>query len=486
VCAVDLFCTKMAAYDATLSRMEAVCARLEAAAAKMGAPAEIDADAVPQYVIDWDAIMSAEVAALGEAYLAIEFPEGWACIEGGFTNVRDYISKVHKSKKPTPAEFQEALGPCIEQMNAADGLTRSRDKRIFRNFDLHAKVTNTIMASLNWVAVVPPQGLPKAIAQDALEGSDFYLNKILKNKKDDNTKAWVAAIKALCNKQVEYVNEYFKTGLTWNNAKGVSILECDGAAPAAAAPAEEAAAAEEAAPAPVEPAAPKAAAKKAAPSDGVNMLAALNSGLAITSGLKKVKKSQKTKYRKNRAGKVTMVSKKAKAKRELPPPSKTKRGFTWMIEYYQDSHEEINDMDGKLTLKNGLFFSQCLNQTFIVNPKVKSIMIDSCQKCRIQIHDVVSAVELVNCKSVTLYCNGVIPSVTIDKSESPRIVFMNPAWNAENLPTMVTSNVTAGNVEIPSAEEDGDMIEIPMCEQYVTTFNRETRSAHTVPMTHGG
>lgn len=257
----------MAAYDATLSRLEAVCARLEAAAAKMGAPAEVNADETPQYVNDWNTFMSTELAALGEAYAAIEFPEGWACLEAGFGNIADYISKVHKSKKPTPAEFSEALAGCIEAMGNAEALTRSRDKRIFRQYDLHAKTTNALMNSLNWVAMAPPQGLPKAVAQDALESSDFYLNKILKNDKSDKSKGWVRAIKAVCNKQVEFVDTYFKTGLTWNNAKGVSILEAGGAAPAAA-PVEAAPAEAPAEPeaAPAEPS-PAPAAKKPA-SDG--------------------------------------------------------------------------------------------------------------------------------------------------------------------------------------------------------------------------
>merc|ERR1711953_1640089 len=97
--------------------------------------------------------------------------------------------------------------------------------------------------------------------------------------------------------------------------------------------------------------------------------------------------------------------------------------------------------------------------------------------------DVVSVVELVNCKSVTLILQGSVPSITIDKCSSPKIIITKAAMNP--MPIIVSSNISAGNVEIPGKTEDDDPIEIPLAEQFKNTIDPETASIKCVPISHG-
>lgn len=482
----------MAAPEAVVARLEAVAARLERVAAKMGGGAVAeDEDATPQYVMDWDSLMNNELKAVKDAFTAMEYAAPNEMLDLAFGNVRDYMALTPKCSKPTPEELQQFLAPCIAQMGAADDLVRTRDRKLFKNYDNHHKALLEVINSLVWVSQTPPNGLPMATTKGAIDSAQFHLTRILMKQKTDQNKAWVTAVKALLEKQAEIVKEWFKTGLEWK-AGGTSVLETEASAPAAA-PAEEtpatetgSPATEEAAPCTEETPAKKPVAKKkaAAGPAGASLIAQLQTGGAITSGLKKVKKSQKTKYRKNRAGKVTIAAKKAKAKKKLPDPSKQKRGFTWMIQYYQEGLVQFEE--DEFTIKEGLFFTQCLNTQFMVKGKVKSIVLDSLQRCQIQVHDVVSTIEMVNCKNVTIYCAGQTPSVALDKSESPRVVCLPGCWHHENgRPAITYSNVTAANLSIPGETEEDDFIELPLYEQFVAEVDENNRLV-CKPMKHEG
>jgi len=123
------------------------------------------------------------------------------------------------------------------------------------------------------------------------------------------------------------------------------------------------------------------------------------------------------------------------------------------------------------------------NSTFQITTKVKAVCVDSCINCRIFIKEVVSTVELVNCHSVTIVCEDKVPSIAVDKSQSPRIILMRKAY--ETCPDIYTSNIAAMNIEIPGKTDNDDMIEIPVPEQYLTRVNPATGKMTTVETKHG-
>ena len=105
-------------------------------------------------------------------------------------------------------------------------------------------------------------------------------------------------------------------------------------------------------------------------------------------------------------------------------------------------------------------------------------------KVRVFVQDVVSTVEVVNCKSVTVIVQkgGKVPSFAVDKCESPQIILSRSAYEA--MPDIYSSNVTAMNVEVPGATDDDDNKEHPVPEQFLTKIDPKTGVMTTAPTAH--
>jgi hypothetical protein len=81
-------------------------------------------------------------------------------------------------------------------------------------------------------------------------------------------------------------------------------------------------------------------------------------------------------------------------------PQKIKRGINWIFDGYTDARDlEINE-EGDM--KVGIMMDTCKNSTLKIAPKVKSILVSGCTNVGIVCTDVVSVVEIVNCKKVIL------------------------------------------------------------------------------------
>jgi len=150
-----------------------------------------------------------------------------------------------------------------------------------------------------------------------------------------------------------------------------------------------------------------------------------------------------------------------------------------MAENYSDGEIVIDKAD----MKAGVYITMSDDTKFTIPQKVKSVTIDSCIKCDVILNEVVSTVEMVNCKSVTLWLLDKAPSVAVDKSQSARVVFTKKSFDCN--PEIYTSNVSAMNVEIPGATEGADNVEIPIPEQFLTKINAQTRVVQTIEMKHG-
>lgn len=93
---------------------------------------------------------------------------------------------------------------------------------------------------------------------------------------------------------------------------------------------------------------------------------------------------------------------------------------------------------------------------------------------------------MVNSQNCTLWLNGVTPALTVDKCDSPKIVLMAPCFNQEKDCVILTSNVTAGNVELPPKGDDEDGLVLPIPEQFFFKVDRETHTAKCEVMQHAG
>jgi len=459
----------MATADLT-ERLEAAVTRLERAVRKLGGGGDEEEGGVPEYVTQWDSLVSTEVAKVVETAKAIGLPDFPDLIETAFKNTADFIKALPVCKKPTAAELTAALGPISSQL-AASGSLKYKAKKDFKD---HYVACDELVQSLQWLVIAPPMGTTGGHIKAQLQAVEFNLNRVIKSKKDDATKAWNIAMRKLMKRQQEYVKDFFATGLTWN-PKGGSIA--DFKADGSSAPAKK-------------PAAKKAAPKKAdassddSKSSGATgtsaVFAELSKGLSVTKGLKKVEDKDKTKYRKDRSGKVAAgPKKKAKKTRKKGKPSTRYLGGRWMVENYDDVQEVMDKADSK----QNVYIAMCDNCVFEVKNKVKSITLDSLVKCQIVVDEVISTVEMINCKSTTIIVKGKAPTVSVDKCQSPRIVLTPEAF--ADPPDVYTSNVSAMNIEIPGKDADADPVDIPVPEQFITKIDPATRAVTTTEVVHG-
>lgn len=465
--------------DDTVARLEAVAVRLEKALAKLGG--EPEEGEVPEYCLTYEALLAKEGQAFFDACAAFE-KAGFdvAIIKGSFDCVAKYLRMTTVAKKPTA---QQCVAFCqkdlVDAAAWAQKLCGTRDKKLFKYGNYHKFIAEVLQCNY-WVSMYPPQ-LPAKHAETQFESGMFNANRILKDKTEENKKL-VNTFKAFFKSYTEFIKKEFKTGITFVGKESIdkAAAPAGGAKKAAPAPKKEEVKEEEVA--------PKVDAK-AAEKKGAALLAGLQKGLNATAGLKKVKKSQKNKYKKEKvSGKVTLGPKKAKVKNKKKAVKKKQGPYNWAWCNYTDAdgQQTISTAD-KITMSNGLSFQDCTNAMFLVEKecKVKSVVIDACRRCQFQVSDVVSSIEIMNSRDIKIWCMGMVPSVTIDKTDSPHIIFTKGCIEASGgIPSVTTASVTAGNVEIPGAGPDDDSQMVPMPEQYILTVSADGKCVAT-PMDYG-
>jgi len=328
-------------------------------------------------------------------------------------------------------------------------------------------------------------------AQATLEAMDFHANKVLMKKVPEQT-AWMRALKEAMKELVEFCKENIKMGISWK-VGGQAAAEYFTASPVGApapAPASKGKGKGGAPPPPkggfVSP--PKELwenmAKPAAGGGGgmADVFNAINN--FSTGGLKKVTADMKTKNR-PKDDVAPVVAPKAKpaaapkagaARGKGPrgdPIIELQRGTNWMVE---------NQEGGMHTLEEGVEQSHlvciinCKNTTIKLNSKVKNVCIDGCLKVSVLVGDVVSAVEFVNSDRCVLQTTGTVNSFAIDKCDGAMIHLSKASLSAE----ITTAKSSEMNVTMPDPKgEDGDLIELPIPEQFVSKINTQTNKLNT-------
>lgn len=442
--------------DSVVGRLEAVCARLENAVAKMGG-AEVDEEGMPTYVADYEAIIAKELAAVLSSCEKFKIKACGTTVRKCLENVGALLRLVHTTAKPQTPALMTFLNEAVTAISKAEDLKRKRDKRNKLDKGSYRAAMYEVCTMTSWVTMSPPN-LPVPFVKNQVDSAQFHLNRALKDSKgkdhEADAKEFALAVKALGNALHDFVKANFKTGLEWK--VGGDDL------PASAAEAPKPAAKK--APAKTSPETKeevKEEAKEKPAGNMGNVFGELSQGLNITKGLKKVKKSQKTKYRKKEEGRGVVKMAKKKVVKPKKTPTTRKMGFRWM---FSDHFEGIVDVPDGIDMKTNVFISSCSNCQMEIKQKVKAVTIESCKRMMIIVNDVVSSVELVRCDSVTVYCKGVARNIQIDKCDSPRVVVLQGATN----PNLVVSCVTAGNVEVcsPTEDEPDRMVSFPMPEQF--------------------
>lgn len=140
------------------------------------------------------------------------------------------------------------------------------------------------------------------------------------------------------------------------------------------------------------------------------------------------------------------------------------QGKKWTVENQYDNRTiEINCE----SMKHTVYVYRCEKSTIQVKGKVNSISIDNCKKVDLVFEDALSQVEIVNSDSIKVQCIGNAPSINIDGCQSVTY-FMSKA-SVDNA-MVITSKSAAINLVRPHPDDEDDIVETPIPEQFCTTF----------------
>jgi adenylyl cyclase-associated protein len=103
--------------------------------------------------------------------------------------------------------------------------------------------------------------------------------------------------------------------------------------------------------------------------------------------------------------------------------------------------------------------------------------VDGSKKCGVLVENVVSTLDVVNSKSITLQITGKAPTVAIDKSDGLQLYLSKECKDIE----VFTAKSSALNILTPSGE---DYTELPVPEQLKTTV--ENGKLVSVAVEHKG
>merc|ERR1711916_372667 len=440
------------------SDLNAVVARLEAAAAGGGAAAPADDGDVPRFVEEYDVLIEEHI----NPFVAAAKTIGGAIEEAAnhFADAvraqREFLVVVGTCKKPADDVFASLLGPTATALGAAINI-RETVARSDDAFNALSAISEGA-PGLGWVQTTKPAPHAKSMG----EAAEFYLNRVLKDHKEDHYKTFVRSFKAFWPALAAYCKSYHTTGPSWN-AKGGDAPSTPAAASSSDAPPSSS---------------QSVAARQGAAQAG--LFAELNQGGTVTSGLKKVTRDMTNKDKKV-SSKVPAVKKAAPKKKKVQkgPEVFALQGNKWVVENMDDRKDLVIEAPKRNQTVYIYKLDNCVVQ---IQGKVNSICLDSCSKTGLVFADAVSVVEVINCKSVQVQVTGRVPSINVDKTSGCQLFISNEALDVE----IISSKTDEMNVVIPAVDEDSDITECPVPEQFRTRINPETRAIEVDVVQHHG
>jgi len=449
--------------------LDSVLGRLEALEAKVGCESpkrsralseKPEPEKISPALVAYDIHVETTVVPFAEACAKLGLQTiGNYIIEGWF-GIRSAVLMASKCRKPpnVPTALKIHLK---KTQNAVESI---RKLRLDREFDWHSKSIMEMLISCSWVMLTPPHSASKFI-KDCVGSSDFWNNKIRKQHRglNDAHINFCETMKAMILDLAAYTKEYHSSGLYFN-PKGIAMTAYEQSEAAAEAEAEEMAQKEE---------------ENSSCISGVMSELALKAGEAdsAASGLKKVTREQQTWRKEFKREEVAPPPAQSHPKKPFSPKAKTKKAPVcefiassqkWLIENQQnDSFSASKPLTIDITdPKQQAYIYNCHNVTISLNGKLKTIVMDSCQKCNLVFDTVMSACEVVNCQKVQIQTNGVCPTYAVDKTDGFLVYLMDE--ESVKVANFITSKSSEMNVNW--ADSNGKFREAPIPEQYRHTI----------------
>mmetsp|Transcript_21347 Transcript_21347/g.21475 ORF Transcript_21347/g.21475 Transcript_21347/m.21475 type:complete len:473 (+) Transcript_21347:90-1508(+) len=374
-----------------------------------------------------------------------------------FDELRSFLLMASACKEPPQAGLVPLMAGLSGKMKAIGQVVQRNE------WEKHSKTVNEGLGCLNWVCVKPA---PMDFIETYIGGSDYWANGIRKEYRTTNPDhiLFCDTFKTLIKELIQYVKEHHTTGVTWN-PRGGDVTDYTPGERERERQTEKGVSSTGGKPSPVVPGSGSGSTLPAPPN--VNLFAALNKGGEITSGLKTVTRDQQTwraEY-KGGEGPTPAVSKAVPSKRAVEvPKGPAKLEFQegphkWIVEYQgaESGLVTVNITDKKQTV----YIFGCIDASVSIVGKCKSVVVDSCKKTKVYYDTLMASCEVVNCQRMHVECREKVASVAIDKTDG--IIVQLPASSLDT--TVVASKSSEMNITFP--DENGEMIEKPIPEQYI-------------------
>ncbi|WVR03407.1 hypothetical protein IAU60_000398 [Kwoniella sp. DSM 27419] len=375
-----------------------------------------------------------------------------------------YLRLASTHAKPTSPS---ALGPLLEpQGKAIQAILEAKDKlgrtKEGREWGPALNVLGEGAPAWGWVQVEPA---PAPFVAEMKNATQFWADRVIKQFKETNPAAvaWAKAFSELLTSLQAYVKQWHTTGVSWNpkGSPAPSSMPASAGASAGGAP-----------PPPPPPPAAAPSTGSSAPAAGgtAALLADLNRGGSVTSGLKKVDPSQMThKNPELRAAGVVPDNEGKKAAPALKPkpgaapakkPAKLELedGNKWMVEYQEDNRE-ISITETELHQTVHIF--GCKNSVVRIGGKINAVTMVGCKKTSVVLDSAVSSLSITSSPSFEIQITGSIPTIQIDNTDSGQIYLSKDCMETVEI---ITSKTSAINISVPTGQ-DGDFEERPVPEQ---------------------
>ncbi|KAJ1840090.1 suppressor of rasval19 [Coemansia sp. RSA 2703] len=290
------------------------------------------------------------------------------------------------------------------------------------------------------------------------DSAQFYSNRVLRvwRDKDDTHVEWVKAFLSILRELGAYVKQFHTTGLVWNPkgqepSDALQIFNPD-VSPASGVESTD-----------------------SGPATRGALFADLNKGGSVTSGLRKVEKSEMTHKNPSLRAGGTVQGKSQPAGSKQPvvtsaapqrPPRMALEDNKWIVENYGTEHLTIEATETKQTV----YMYNCKGTTLEVKNKLNSIAIDSCQKCGVVFDALVAECGIVNSKSVQIQARETVPSIQIDRTDGAHVFLSEQARDNTQIITAKASEVNVSYPFETKNQEDDNYIEQPIPEQFQTVI----------------
>lgn len=418
-----------------------------------------------------------------------------------FVDQTKFLEIVSESKKPdmTDPLLGQVLGPTNEKISKINSLKDANRKSSYFN---HLNSLSESGAVFFWIGV----DTPVSYISDIKDSAKFWSDRVLKEYKDKDkvNVEWVNQLTNIFDELKSYVKEYHTKGPAWNpNGKSFAqaVEEFNSSAESGSTTAQQEKSANASGPPAPPPPPPASFFEDASASSsssntagsstgGMNaVFAQLNQGADVTSGLKKVDKSELThknpelrkqppvapKKPKNLAGHSTSSHVVPTTTPKKTPKKELVDGSKWIIQNFTQA-----DAQSPIVIETensqSVFIGNCSDVTIQLKGKANAVTISETKKVGVVIDSLISGVEVIKSYKYGLQVVGLVPMISIDQSDEGSIYLSTES--IDNDCQIYTSKTTALNVNVPEVNNDFKELAVP--EQIVSTVKNGVLSSSIV------